>query len=106
VTEVERLQKIVKAQEFELRNLRRLLSMARVAGAEFDVVDGKLSVIVTAVGVDEYYFTEQTKPELLRIAEALLQQRTELKSTDVITDAATGEPITGGVAPLGMEPTE
>lgn len=105
MTEAERLQKIVKTQENELRNLRRLLSMARVAGATFDVIDGKLNVIVTAVGVDEYYFTEQAKPELRRIAEVLLGQVTKTEIDDVITDAATGEPMIGGVAPLGMEPS-
>jgi hypothetical protein len=75
MTEAERLQRIVETQEGELRRLRKLLSVARIASASFDVIDGKLMVTVTAIGVDEYYFTEQARPELLKIAEAILQER-------------------------------
>lgn len=100
MTEAERLQKIVQAQEVELRRIRRLLSVARVAHAEFQVVEGVLSVTVSCIGVDEYHFTQQALPELKAIAEAIVREKATVEFTGEIKDAITGEPMEGGVAPL------
>ena len=61
MTESERLQKIVVAQEKELKRLRWLLGHARVACAEIDVdaTDEKrhlIRVTLSAIGCDEYHF--------------------------------------------------
>lgn len=97
MTEAERLQKIVVAQEKELRRLRKLLSTARVAMASFAVEGETLQVTVTAVGVDEYYFTEQCKPELQKIAEELAEKR--MAFDEKMEDAITGEQADGAVIP-------
>lgn len=98
MTEAERLQKIVTTQEAEVRRLRKLLSIARVALVEYEVIDGKLNVICTCIGVDEYHFLEKAIPELTKIAEALTGQLAKMDAGD-IKDLATGEPMEGGVSP-------
>lgn len=97
MTEAERLQKIVVAQEKELRRLRRLLAVVRIAQADFRVEDNALVVTITAIGVDEYHFTEQAKPELEKIAEQISGIKSQVKE---IKDATTDEPAIGAVVPL------
>ena len=96
MTEAERLQKIILAQDRELRRMRRLLSVARIAHAEFGFEDDKLMVTVSAIGVDEYHFIEQARSQLEIIAKKLVP---EAKTMGDIKDSITGEDIIGGVSP-------
>jgi hypothetical protein len=101
MNEAERLQKIVEKQETEIRRLRKLMSVARVAQADFYVTDGTLQVVVTAIGVDEYHFTEQARPELEKIAEAIIEAKRGQVQIPAggIKDMLTGEPAQGAVIP-------
>ena len=94
--EAERLQKIVLGQEKELRRLRRLLAVVKIAHAEFNVEDEKLMITVSAVGVDEYHFIDACKPQLEAIAARLLGAGSA-KAGD-ITDSVTGDEAIGGVS--------
>lgn len=96
MSEAEGLQKIVIAQEKEVRTLRKLLSKARVAQVDYHVEDGELHIILTSIGVDEYYFVEQCKPELEAIATALCDAKMK---TGPIQDSVTGEEMLGAVNP-------
>lgn len=98
MSEAERLQKIVAAQEREIKKLRNLLATVRVARIEWsaDEKDGILHVSASAIGVDEFNFIDQLKPQLNEIATAILGIRTQAKKE--VTDAITGEPIEGAVS--------
>lgn len=98
MSEAERLQKIIQAQEKELRRLRKLLGTCRVASVEFVAEDSTLRVVATCVGVDEYYFTEQLKPELTAIAQALIGRLGTAEIKGEITDSITGEALEGAVS--------
>ena len=91
MTEQERLSKIVDAQGKEIKRLRQLLQKARVASSDMWVEDGHFKVIVTAVGVEEYDFTQQCRAELTKLAEALIGQSGSVTDTGVTTDSITGE---------------
>lgn len=98
MTEAERLQKIVTTQEKEIRRLRKLLEVCKVANCEIGVEGNVVSVVVTAIGIDECYFTVQAKAELTKLAEAITSSRVEI-TDDPPTDSVTGLPLDGGVAP-------
>ena|ERR1035438_9301969 len=102
MTEADRLQKIVLAQEKELKRLRWLLGHARVACAEINMDDSDekhpvIRVTVTCIGCDEYHFIEKCKPEIQNLIERLTGEKTKLAGE--ATDTISGEPIEGGVAP-------
>ena len=102
MTEAERLQKIVLAQEKELKRLRWLLGHARVACTEIDVDETDpahpvIRVTVTCIGCDEYHFIEKCKPEIQDLIERCTGAKAKL--TGEATDTVSGEPLEGGVAP-------
>lgn len=96
MSEAERLQKIVLEQEKQLRRLRKLMSIVRIAHAVYYVDGDELRVTVTCIGVDEYQFIEEAKPELSAIATALAGAKAELGEPE---DADTGQPMDGAVSP-------
>lgn len=102
MTEAERLQKIVTAQEKEIKRLRAAMQVARVATVDIDskVEDDHWNVYIvcTAIGVDEFHFIEQVKG---RIGDLIEQVH---KGSKKALDAATikdekGDPMIGGVSP-------
>lgn len=97
MTEAERLQKILTAQEKELRRLRRLLSVVTIAHVEYGVQDNIIEVTVSAIGVDEYHFIDKCRLELERVANVIIGERTKIKGP--ITDSVTGEEAIGAVMP-------
>jgi len=92
MTEAERLQKIVLAQEKEIKRLRKTLSVVRVASVFYGVEDDTFFVSVTGIGFDEYGFTEAARSQLKKVAEILAGQK--LKA-DAPEDGITGDPLHG-----------
>ena len=94
MTEAERLQKIVTAQEEEVRRMRRLVEKVRIAQVEFTEKENILSVTVSCIGIDECGFIEKTKPALEAIAKAILGVKAKVIADDAV-DSVTGEKIQG-----------
>jgi hypothetical protein len=96
MSEAERLQKIVQAQEKEIAKLRRMLGIVRIAHLEYGVDEGTLHITGTAIGVDEFHFLDQVRDELKMLADAITGGKAEITA---LTDMVSGEPMTGGVSP-------
>jgi hypothetical protein len=99
VTEAERLQKIILAQEKEIARLRKLLQTARCARVEYGGDGNVLQIVVTAVGSDEFYFIEQVRKELMAIGDAIMGEKGAVQDLGGTNDMTTGEPVQGGVSP-------
>jgi len=96
----DRLREICKAQEREIKRLRAMLSKVRTVRVEFYVEGDSLCIVGTAIGIDEFHFIEQVRPELARIAEEISDAKVENALANAkVTDGITGDEIEGAINP-------